>query len=361
MSYPKIPSWNYSVPASLLLMAPFDILASLAMDIYLPVVPTMPQALGTSPEVIQLTLSLYMLVLGVGQIVFGPISDIVGRRPVLLGGAALFAFASFLLAGASSALLFVALRLLQAIGASAALVATFATVRDVYAERPESSVIYSLLGSLLSLVPAFGPIVGAVIADHYGWRAIFLVIGLLSTVAILNAGMRWHETCPATTATSIAIRPILASFSFWIYTTGFSAAMGAFFVFFSTAPRILIDRAGFSGITFSFIFASVALVMIVTARFASRFVTRWASQAVSQEAWRCCLSAQSCLAQERCFRGHRLSASSCRCGSSRSALSLRQPSRPMVRLLLSAIPREQPWRSTSASKACWSLLQAHCS
>lgn len=276
MSYPKIPSWNYSVPATLLLMAPFDILASLAMDIYLPVVPTMPQALGTSPDVIQVTLSLYMLMLGVGQIVFGPISDIVGRRPVLLAGAALFAIASFLLAGASSALLFVALRLLQAIGASAALVATFATVRDVYAERPESSVIYSLLGSLLSLVPAFGPIVGAVIAGHCGWRAIFLVIGLLSIAAILNAGMRWHETRPAATAAaSIALRPILASLPFWIYTTGFSAAMGAFFVFFSTAPRIVIDRAGFSGITFSFIFASVALVMIVTARFSKRFVKRW--------------------------------------------------------------------------------------
>ncbi|ARO29645.1 Bcr/CflA subfamily drug resistance transporter protein [Rhizobium sp. NXC14] len=275
MSYPKIPSWNYSVPASLLLMAPFDILASLAMDIYLPVVPTMPQALGTSPEVVQLTLSLYMLVLGVGQIVFGPISDIVGRRPVLIGGAALFALASCLLAGASSALLFVALRLLQAIGASAALVATFATVRDVYAERPESSVIYSLLGSLLSLVPAFGPVVGAVIADHYGWRAIFLVIGLLSIIATLNAIRRWHETRPVTSATTIAIGPILASFPFWIYTTGFSAAMGAFFVFFSTAPRILIDRAGFSGISFSFIFASVALVMIVTARLAKRFITRW--------------------------------------------------------------------------------------
>ncbi|OWV67985.1 MFS transporter [Rhizobium sp. R634] len=275
MSYPKIPSWNYSVPAALLLMAPFDILASLAMDIYLPVVPTMPQALATSPEVIQLTLSLYMLVLGVGQIVFGPISDIVGRRPVLLGGTALFAVASFLLAGASSASLFVAFRLLQAIGASAALVATFATVRDVYAERPESSVIYSLLGSMLSLVPAFGPIVGALIADRYGWRAIFLVIGLLSVAAVLNACTRWHETRPTAAAATIALRPILTSFPFWVYTTGFSAAMGAFFVFFSTAPRILIDQAGFSGISFSLLFASVALVMIATARFAKHFVTRW--------------------------------------------------------------------------------------
>ncbi|PDT11652.1 CmlA/FloR family chloramphenicol efflux MFS transporter [Rhizobium sp. M1] len=273
MSYPKIQRWTYSVPAALLLMAPFDILASLAMDIYLPIVPVMPEALGTSPAVIQLTLSLYMLVLGAGQIVFGPISDLVGRRPVVIAGTALFAASSLLLAASSSAPLFVALRLLQAIGASAAMVATFATVRDVYAGRPESSTIYSLLGSILSFVPALGPIAGAVIADRFGWRAIFLTIGLLSVAALLNAGMRWHETRPAATA-KIALRPILTSFPFWVYTAGFSAAMGTFFVFFSTAPRILIDKAGFSSTGFSLVFATVALVMIVTARFAKRFVMR---------------------------------------------------------------------------------------
>ena len=99
MPFPRRPSpqekiWAYSLPSALLLMAPFDILASLAMDIYLPVVPLMPEALGTSPSVIQLTLSLYMITLGFGQIAFGPISDRIGRRPVLLGGGLLFAAAS---------------------------------------------------------------------------------------------------------------------------------------------------------------------------------------------------------------------------------------------------------------------------
>jgi DHA1 family florfenicol/chloramphenicol resistance protein-like MFS transporter len=147
-------------------------------------------------------------------------------------------------------------------------------VRDVYAGRPESSTIYGLLGSILSFVPALAPIAGALIADRFGWRAIFLVIGLLSVAALFNAGMRWHETRPAATA-KIALRPILTSLPFWVYTVGFSTAMGAFFVFFSTAPRILIDKAGFSGIAFSFVFATVALVMIVTARFAKHFVMRW--------------------------------------------------------------------------------------
>jgi DHA1 family florfenicol/chloramphenicol resistance protein-like MFS transporter len=273
--YRKNAGWNYSLPAALLLMAPFDILASLAMDIYLPVVPAMPENLDTTPAVIQLTLSLYMVMLGLGQVLFGPLSDRIGRRPVLIGGAALFAGTSFLLAGTSSPAAFVAFRLLQGVGASAALVGTFATVRDVYAERPEGVIIYGLFGSMLSFVPALGPIAGAAIARYFGWRAIFDTLGLLAMIAMLGAWSRWHETRPVPVGRRPAFRRILGSFAFWTYTLGASAAMGAFFVFFSTASLVLIDRAGLSGADFSLVFATAAVVMIATARFAKRFVTRW--------------------------------------------------------------------------------------
>ncbi|WP_457586839.1 CmlA/FloR family chloramphenicol efflux MFS transporter [Ensifer canadensis] len=272
----KSPTWTYSVPAALLLMAPFDILASLAMDIYLPVVPAMPGILGTTPAIIQLSLSLYMIVLGVGQIVFGPISDRIGRRPVLIGGALAFAAASLLIAATSSAPTFLALRVLQAIGASATLVATFATVRDVYAERPEGVTIYGLFSAMLAFVPALGPIAGALLADYFGWQAIFLTLGVLAIAATANALPRWRETRPVgAEERRRAFAPILKDGAFWTYTLGFSAAMGSFFVFFSTAPRVLIDRAGYSELGFSLVFATAAVVMIVTTRFAKRFVALW--------------------------------------------------------------------------------------
>ncbi len=269
------PTWTYSVPAALLLMAPFDILASLAMDIYLPIVPAMPGVLATTPAIIQLSLSLYMIVLGVGQIVFGPVSDRIGRRPVLLGGALLFAAASLLMATTTSAPPFLALRLLQAIGASAALVATFATVRDVYAER-QGVTIYGLFSAMLAFVPALGPIAGALLANHFGWQAIFLTLGVIAIAATANALPRWRETRPSDVEQQRrTFGPILKDGAFWTYTLGFSAAMGSFFVFFSTAPRVLIDRAGYSELGFSLVFATAALVMIVTTRFAKRFVALW--------------------------------------------------------------------------------------
>lgn len=268
--------WSYSLPVALALLAPFNILASLGMDIYLPVVPAMPAILGTTPATIQLTLTLYMIMLGVGQVVFGPLSDRWGRRPVLLGGALLFTGTSLALAATSTAGLFLALRVAQAAGASAMLVALFATVRDVYAGRPESAVVYSLLNAMLACVPAFGPIVGALIAENLGWRAIFVGLAAPAVIMLVWSFAGWHETRPRDEGMrGVSFAPMLRSLPFWAYTLAFGTAMGTFFVFFSTAPRVLIEKAGYSEFGFSLAFATVAFIMMATARFAAHFVERW--------------------------------------------------------------------------------------
>lgn len=268
--------WTYSLPFALFLLAPFNLLASLGMDIYLPIVPAMPGILGATPAVVQLTLTLYMIMLGVGQILFGPLSDRVGRRPILIGGAGLFAAASLALAATSSPGLFVALRLVQAIGASAMLVALFATVRDVYADRPENAVIYSLMNAMLAFVPALGPIAGALIAETAGWRGIFVALGVPAIAMLFLAWPTWHETRPAgLPRQGNLFAPLLKSPAFWTYTLAFGTAMGTFFVFFSTAPRVLMGGAGLSELAFSLAFATVAIAMIVTTRFAKYFVTKW--------------------------------------------------------------------------------------
>ncbi len=272
----KAPRWAHPLPSAIVLMAPFDLLASLAMDIYLPVVPVMPQALQTSPTLVQLTLSSYLLALGLGQLLFGPLSDRIGRRPVLLLGALLFALSSFALALSGSGAAFLAWRTVQAVGASAALVATFATVRDVYADTPEGASLYGLFASMLAFVPALGPVLGALLAGAVGWRAIFVLLGVLGTIAGLRAVRHWHETRPQChDGARPAARRILGSGAFWVYTLGFSAGMGTFFVFFSVAPRLLVGRMQYSPLSFSLAFATVALVMIVTARMANACIGRW--------------------------------------------------------------------------------------
>ncbi|MBO9377727.1 CmlA/FloR family chloramphenicol efflux MFS transporter [Sphingomonas histidinilytica] len=267
--------WRHGVTASLVLMAPFDVLASLALDIYLPVIPSMPSALGSSADMIQLTLSVYLVLLGTGQLLFGPLSDRIGRRPVVLAGGLLFTLASLGLAVSTSAMAFLLLRLLQACGAAAMLVAAFATVRDVFADRPEGATIYGLFGAILAFVPALGPILGAVLMRGLGWRAIFLLLAGLGAVATLHAWLRWPETGTTTRAGSHDPRPILRDRAFRTYTLGFATALGGFFVFFSTAPRILVTRVGLSELAFSLCFASVAAMMIVAGRCLRPHIARW--------------------------------------------------------------------------------------
>ena len=295
------PIWAHALPTAILLMAPFDLLASLAMDIYLPVTPAMPAALQADPPVIQLTLSVYLLGLGLGQVIFGPLSDRFGRRPVLLSGALTFAVTSGLLAMAASGWAFVVLRLAQAMGAAAMLVATFATVRDVYGDKPESVRIYGLFSAMLAFVPAFGPVLGALVSAQLSWRAIFWFLAALTLPPLMHALWRWTETRPLGEVSRPRPGPILRSRAFQIYTLAFGAAMGSFFVYLSTAPRILVERVGLSGLEFSLAFASTAFVMIVASHAARPCLDRWGVAGAVQRGMGLLLASALCFGASAAF------------------------------------------------------------
>ncbi|WP_028879276.1 CmlA/FloR family chloramphenicol efflux MFS transporter [Terasakiella pusilla] len=266
---PKTDGWHYSLGATLLLFTPFDLLASLGMDMYLPVVPLMPVALSTTHSVVQMTLTLYLVLIGGGQLLFGPLSDRFGRRPILLIGGVIYGVSALGLALTSSIEVFLGVRLLQACGASACLVALFATVRDVYATRAESQIIYGLLGSMLAMVPAVGPLLGALIDVYFGWRAIFFSLGASMVLACLAAFFLWPETC-SKSSTGFRFAHLvgpLRSKRFWLYSLCYSAGMGSFFVFFSVAPGLMMERQGLDQVQFSVLFASVAVSMMVSSRF----------------------------------------------------------------------------------------------
>ncbi|WP_422398934.1 CmlA/FloR family chloramphenicol efflux MFS transporter [Xenorhabdus griffiniae] len=269
--------WQYSLTVTILLLSPFNLLASLAMDMYLPVMPFIADELGAGAGAIQLTLTVYMILLGVGQLLFGPLSDRLGRRPVLLSGGIAYTVASFGLAITSSPEVFLGFRMIQACGASACLVAMFAAVRDIYSGRKEINVIYGLLGSMLAMVPAVAPLLGTMIDIWLGWRAIFALLGCAMAVTVIVVWKLCPETRRQPTTDlqwSQLLLPVRCR-NFWMYTLCYSAGLGSFFVFFSTAPWIMMNRQGLSQITFSLLFATVAIAMMVTAKSVGSLITRW--------------------------------------------------------------------------------------
>ncbi|MVG14036.1 CmlA/FloR family chloramphenicol efflux MFS transporter [Aeromonas jandaei] len=276
----KVRKWDYTFVYSLLLIIPFDLLASLGMDLYLPVINDIRQEFSVSQDQIQITLTLYMVMLGLGQLLFGPLSDALGRRWVIIVGALVYSCSSFSMALSNCFSLFLLLRLIQALSASAILVSAFATVRDVFADREEGVVIYAIMGSVLAVVPAIAPFIGSLIDGLWHWRGIFYTLGIFAAMVGIHSLLKWPETRPEQTHPFEWSRcfTILGSKEFWSYTLAYGTAMGAFFVYFSASPSILIDKLGLDKMAFSLWFGSVAIIMIITTRFVKCLVKRWGTQ-----------------------------------------------------------------------------------
>ena len=269
--------WNYSFLYSLVLLVPFDLLASLGMDLYLPAVNDIGTSFKVGREQVQLTLTMYMALLGLGQLLFGPLSDKFGRRPIVVIGAVLYSLSSMAIPLSPNFDYFLGLRLLQSLSASALLVAAFATVRDVFAEREEGVVVYAIMGSVLACVPAVAPFLGALIEKQWHWQGIFYFLGIFAAVVAVHTVFKWPETRPAKTQPFRfnSLFTILGSKTFIGYTLAYATAMGTFFAYFSTSPSVLMDTLSLSKVEFSLWFGSVAIVMILTTRFVKPLVGRW--------------------------------------------------------------------------------------
>lgn len=231
---------------TILLLAPFVFSFAFAMDIYIPVVPEMQRVFHTSQTNIQLTLTLFLVVIGLGQLFLGPLSDQLGRRPVLIASVTVFVLGSLLCAITHWFSLLILGRIIQALGACGMLVVAFAIVRDLYSGN-EAARTYSFLNCGLALSPLFAPIIGSYLVTWFNWRSTFVFLTLLGVLVGLLALIKIKETLPPSRRMefnaeifqrylSIARHP-----SFIAYTATTSAGLAMFFTFFSSSPYIIIN------------------------------------------------------------------------------------------------------------------------
>ncbi|MCX7897896.1 MAG: multidrug effflux MFS transporter [Rhodocyclaceae bacterium] len=256
-------------------------LQPLSTDLYLASLPHLATAFQTSTAAVQQTLSLFVIGFGAAQLLSGPLSDRFGRRPVLIGGIAIYIGASLACALASTLSSLLVARFVQAIGCCTAVVVVRALIRDVYTPT-EGAKVLARASSLLSLAPIFGPVLGSYLQVWFGWRAAFVFHATFAAV-LLAFLFRWLEEThhhPNRAALHPArllgiYRQIAAEASFWAWALPAALSYASIFVFISGSSPILIRVLGVPTELYGYCFAFGVLGYLLGTLLCRRLIHRF--------------------------------------------------------------------------------------
>lgn len=263
--------------ATLILMVA---LQPLSTDLYLSSLPAIGRDLNASVAEVQLTLSLFLAGFALAQLVVGPLSDRLGRRPVLLGGIAIYFVAAIACALAPDIVTLTVMRFIQAVGACCGVVLGRAIVRDIYGPD-RSARMLAVISSVMSIAPAIGPVIGSQVQVLLGWRWNFGLLTLVGGVALMAV---WHlmgETHHqregyAFTPTRIlrAYREVLSAPAFRGYAMAVACSYSGLFAFISGSSFVLIQVLEVDTAFFGYCFLSVPAGYFIGTQIAARLTLR---------------------------------------------------------------------------------------
>jgi len=240
-------------------------------DLYLPSLPAMVDAFGTSVSRAQLTLSVFMAGFATGMLIYGPLADRLGRRPILIGGITIYVAASIACLLAENIDALIVARFFQAIGACCGPVIGRAVVRDIY-DRTEAARMLSTMASAMALAPAVAPIVGGWLFTLFGWQANFLLLAMLGIGVLVATWMLLGETCQHKDPGATRPGRIFGTVTFLLrnrvflgYTLVVSFGFAGLFSFISGSSFVIIDVLGLAPEYFGFAFMAVIVGYIAGA------------------------------------------------------------------------------------------------
>ncbi|PBB95433.1 multidrug effflux MFS transporter [Mesorhizobium sp. WSM3862] len=252
-----------------------------AIDMYLPALPSIGADLKAGTAAVQMSLLIFFLSMGFGQIVVGPISDMVGRKLPLYVGLALFMVGGVGSAMAPNIEWLIAFRFLQGLGASAGMAVPRAIVRDLHTGN-EAAKLMSLLMLVFSVSPILAPLTGSQIIESFGWRAVFWTVTGAAALATILLATSLKETRSAEERANSSFGTALAGYRYLISDRNFLGltaiagfGIASFFVYLSSSSFILIDHYGLSPSVYSVFFSINAVAFIgmsqLTGMLADRF------------------------------------------------------------------------------------------
>ncbi|MFC7289141.1 multidrug effflux MFS transporter [Herminiimonas glaciei] len=252
-----------------------------AIDMYLPALPSIGQTLGVSMSAVQASLMAFFISLGIGQIIYGPISDMVGRKPPLYFGLALFAVCSVGCAMAPDIETLIVLRFLQGLGASAGMVIPRAVVRDLHTGN-DAARLMSLLMLVFSVSPILAPLSGSLLIELWGWRSVFWAVTVAAVLALILLATSQAETRPREQRVDSSVRSALRAYSLLLREPHFlglvfigAFGISSFFAYLANSSFILIDHYGLTPRQYSIAFAANAASFIGVSQFTGRLSARF--------------------------------------------------------------------------------------
>jgi DHA1 family bicyclomycin/chloramphenicol resistance-like MFS transporter len=252
-----------------------------AIDMYLPALPAIGASLGAEVGAVQWSLTAFFVALGVGQLFYGPVSDMVGRKLPLYAGLTLFTLASVGCALASDIQTLVALRFVQGLGAAAGMAIPRAVVRDLHTGT-EAARLMSLLMLVFSISPLLAPLAGSGVIALAGWRAVFWVVAVAAVAGLVLVSRGLQETRPAADRLESSLASALAGY--WLllrdgHYLGLvfigGCSMAGFFVYLASSPFVLINHYGLTPVQYSLAFSVNAAAFFAAAQFTARLGRRF--------------------------------------------------------------------------------------
>ncbi|MCB8878629.1 multidrug effflux MFS transporter [Acidisoma cellulosilytica] len=227
------------------LLALITFSGTFAMYIFVPALPMAAKDLHAGIATIQMTASLYILGLAVGQLFYGPLSDRFGRRRVLMAGLTLYTLSGLVAALAVSVHILIIARLFQAMGGCSGLVIARAIVRDTSAPKDTARRL-AMMNLMVTLGPGMAPIIGSLLTNTFGWRSIFVLLCSLGLLNLVLAKIRLPETGGRsnTDLTTLArnYASLLVSPRFIGYSIGGGCATTSVYAFISVAPFVFVGE-----------------------------------------------------------------------------------------------------------------------
>jgi len=262
---------------------------AMGIDGTLPLMPSIAIYFQTDKETVQLSLSLFMLGVALGQLIHGPLSDRFGRKPAILGGLFLTSVSTIGCALSNSIELLIFFRFLHGITASSGWLIARAVIRDRH-DRDGAARVLSLMLVFHGLAPLLSPIIGAHLCLAFGWQAMFWFLALYSFLVALVVSLAFTETIKHKILNALDPLPMLRNCSeifrtgsFWSYTGCAAGAYGVLFAFLSDSSHVIITTFGESEAAYSYMFAGCMLGSLIgmilsaklTVHFGADRVLRW--------------------------------------------------------------------------------------